>query len=206
MMLHGVNGNISCFSGDAAGSIPVGATNKGMNMLIVNMFGGPGCGKSTTAAGVFSRLKLDGYNVEYVSEFAKDLTWEQRSETLGNQIYIFAKQYHRLWRLTNKVDIVVTDSPLIMSLAYGNPTQALIDLTVESFDSFNNINFMIDRVKGYNPKGRNQTEEQAIEKDIEIKNILELYTQSGIEYFAKGDKTGIEDVYQILRLNFLINK
>lgn len=43
-----------------------------MPTLVVNLFGGPGSGKSTGAAYVFARLKMLGYNAELVTEFAKD--------------------------------------------------------------------------------------------------------------------------------------
>lgn len=45
--------------------------------LVINMFGGPCTGKSTTATAVFSLLKMHDVNIEYTSEFAKDLTWEK---------------------------------------------------------------------------------------------------------------------------------
>ena len=48
------------------------------NSLTVNLFGGPGTGKSTTSAAVFSLLKMHGVNAELITEFAKDLTWEKR--------------------------------------------------------------------------------------------------------------------------------
>ena len=35
-----------------------------MPTLVVNLFGGPGSGKSTGAAYVFARLKMLGYNAE----------------------------------------------------------------------------------------------------------------------------------------------
>src|SRR5262245_20723095 len=60
--------------------------------LTVNLFGGPGCGKSTNAALVFGKLKNDGINVELVTEFAKELTWEGRSGALRFQPYVTAKQ------------------------------------------------------------------------------------------------------------------
>ena len=36
--------------------------------LIINMFAGPGAGKSTTEEELFYKLKHDGYNVELVIE------------------------------------------------------------------------------------------------------------------------------------------
>ncbi len=39
------------------------------------MFGGPGTGKSTSAAGLFFKMKLAQMEVELVTEYAKDLVW-----------------------------------------------------------------------------------------------------------------------------------
>ena len=41
-------------------------------MLVVNLTGAPGAGKSTGAAYVFSQLKMRGINCELVTEYAKD--------------------------------------------------------------------------------------------------------------------------------------
>ena len=60
-------------------------------MLVVNLFGVPGAGKSTGAAYVFSKLKMKGINAELVTEFAKDIVWENNSRGLKNQEYIFGK-------------------------------------------------------------------------------------------------------------------
>ena len=38
------------------------------NTLIVNLFGGPGTGKSTLMARIFSELKVQGYDCEMVTE------------------------------------------------------------------------------------------------------------------------------------------
>lgn len=44
------------------------------NTLVVNLLGGPGCGKSTGAAYIFSQLKMRNIDAELVTEFAKDKT------------------------------------------------------------------------------------------------------------------------------------
>ena len=65
-------------------------------MIVVNLFAGPGSGKSTTCAGVFSKLKLAGVNCEMALEYAKDKVWENSLDVLDDQIYVFGKQLHRL--------------------------------------------------------------------------------------------------------------
>ena len=80
-------------------------------MLVVNLFAPPGSGKSTMAAHIFAKLKQANINCELVTEFAKDLTWENRQNTLENQLYVFAEQHHRVNRLKKQVDVVITDSP-----------------------------------------------------------------------------------------------
>ena len=151
--------------------------------IIVNLFGGPGSGKSTTAAGLFHKLKINGINCELVTEFAKHITWKEDYNTLKNQIYVFAKQHDRMFHLKGKVDVIITDSPIIMGLSYCN--WDIIPHSFEQFvvDEFNNpnavnINYFINRVKKYNPSGRSQTEEEAKEKDMQIKSLLNKYDVS----------------------------
>ena len=60
-------------------------------MIIVNLFGAPGAGKSTLAAYIFSKLKMRDINVELITEFAKDKTWEKNFSALKNQAYMFGK-------------------------------------------------------------------------------------------------------------------
>jgi len=162
-------------------------------MLIINIFGGPGSGKSTTAAGVFSLLKLHGVNAELVTEFAKDLTWEQRYKTLENQYYIWAKQYHRMWRLRDNVDVVITDSPLILSLMYGEICDTHRQTVLNTFrNTFENMNYILERVKEYNSKGRNQTEEEAREIDGGVQYMLDM---ENVPYkVVTGDYSGINNI------------
>ena len=148
--------------------------------ILVNLFGGPGCGKSTTAAGVFSLLKIHNVNCELVTEYAKDLTWEKRYKTLGNQYYVWGKQHHRLWRIKEEVDVIVTDSPTILGLIYGKNThESFANLVLASFNEFENMNYLLKRLKIYEPEGRNQTENES--KSIDIK-VIKLLLKYGIKY------------------------
>jgi hypothetical protein len=140
--------------------------------LIVNLYAGPGTGKSTCMAGVFCELKLRGVNYEMAPEFAKEKVWENSIETLDDQIYVFGKQLHTIRRLLGKVDIIITDSPLLFSIHYGNKEhEAFKRLVVEVYRHYLNLDIFLERRKKYNPAGRLQTEEEAIGIDSKIKDL-----------------------------------
>ena len=146
-------------------------------MFVVNLYGGPGTGKSTTAAGVFSGLKMRGCNVELVTEVAKDLVWGERMFDLSNQILVFGEQYHRLFRLKGKVECIITDSPLFLSVVYGeNETDTFKALVQEKYNEFENVDIFLEREKEYNPIGRTQkTEEEAVEVDKKVIDGLQQF-------------------------------
>lgn len=151
-------------------------------MLIVNLFGAPGAGKSTLAAYIFAKLKMAGVNAELVTEFAKDKTWENNQKALANQVYVFGKQLYRITRCQDDVDVIVTDSPLLLSVIYNHSDilgEDFNNLVYKVFSSYNNANYFINRVKKYNPKGRSQTEEESDEIAVEVKEMLNKY---GVDY------------------------
>lgn len=144
-------------------------------MKVINLFAGPGAGKSTTAAGLFYLMKNAGMNVELVTEYAKDLTWEKRFDMLTDQLYVLAKQNRRLQRLEDQVDFVVTDSPILLSYHYVTPDYLPLhfrNLVIELWDQYDNYNIVIERVKPYLKKGRSQDEDEAKEIDIKINKML----------------------------------
>lgn len=152
------------------------------NTLVVNLIGGQGSGKSTMMANLFSWLKWHNVDCEMCSEFAKELVWEERKQTFKDELYIFAKQNHRLFRCNGKVDVIVTDRPLIMSIAYnqvyGNAEKqkwntAYEDTVLHTFNQYNNLNIFLKRVKPFNPNGRNETLAQALKFDIAFKSLLD---------------------------------
>lgn len=142
--------------------------------IIVNLFAGPCVGKSMMMGGLFFELKMRGIDCEMSPEFAKDKVWEESYKTLDNQMYIAGKQLHRLTRLTNKVDVIITDSPLLVSLYYGmNEPESFKKLMIDQFNKCNNFNILFERTSKYNPNGRMQTEEGAIKIDKSILSLIE---------------------------------
>jgi nicotinamide riboside kinase len=176
--------------------------------IIVNIFGGPGAGKSTAAAGVFYELKRKFVNCELVTEYAKDKVWQESTSILNNQIYVFGKQHNRIFHLKNKVDVIVTDSPFIMGLVYADydiVAPSFEQLVVDEFKATDviNLNYIIKRVRRYAPEGRLQTEADAKKKDKEIVDLLKTHS---IEHTVlKGKESTVplivDDVMEILENN-----
>jgi hypothetical protein len=171
-------------------------------MKVINLFGGPGSGKSTTAAGLFFKMKMSDEisSVELVTEFAKDLVYAERLKELRpeNQMYVTTKQYSRLNRLIGNVDYVITDSPIIQGLLYTtwNYFPSFKPLVKEIFDSFENINIFLNRTKPYKTYGRAQTE---CEADIVSFNILIFLKNNNIPYITvDGDKDAPDTIYKYI--------
>ena len=167
--------------------------------IVVNLFGAPGAGKSTGAAEIFSALKKAGINAELILEFAKDKTWEHNMKALSVQEYVFGKQSYRLARCRDDVDVIVTDSPLPLSIIYN--TNPALDISFERtviniFETYENMNYYVNRVKPYNPKGRNQTESESDALATPIKNLLyENYiSYTEINGDDEGHKSVVKDV------------
>jgi hypothetical protein len=149
-----------------------------MKTKTINLFGGPGSGKSTAAAGLFHLLKLRGENCEIVTEFAKHMTWKEDFNTLQNQIYVHAKQHDRMFHLEGKVDYIITDSPTIMGLIYCDWSRfpkSFEQLARDLFFQADNLCYFIERTKTYQQAGRSQSEEEARQKDQDILLLLEKH-------------------------------
>lgn len=172
-------------------------------MIVVNLFAGPGSGKSTTCAGVFSKLKLAGVNCEMALEYAKDKVWENSLDVLDDQIYVFGKQLHRIKCLNDKVDIIITDSPILLSSIYNKEESNYFDdLIVEQFHKFNNLNYYVVRDESFDMTGRIHNHEESLEKDNQIKALLNKYDISyKMVYKHNGVDTIVNDVMKILNLD-----
>lgn len=168
------------------------------NTIIVNLYGGPGTGKSSGAAYIFAKLKMAGVDAEYVTEFAKDKVWEGSQEAFRCQFYITGKQSFRVSRCFGKLDVIVTDSPIRLGKIYadlnGRPQLGLA--CVEEADQYrgSTIEIFLERVKPYNPNGRNQTEEESKEIDKTIRKMLD---DQGVPYAVmRGEQSGYERVFE----------
>lgn len=147
-----------------------------MSTIVINLFGEPGAGKSTTAMDITARLKRKGINAEYVSGFAKDKVYENNGGVFKHQEYLFGKQSFKMGRVRDKVQVMVVDSPLILCIIYNNDETLgeNFNKTVRDvFNSYTNRNYLLIRNHIYEDEGRFQNEEEALEVRKQIINALD---------------------------------
>ncbi len=166
---------------------------------VINLFAGPGAGKSTTAAGLFFTMKTLGYKVELVTEFAKELVYEGATATLNDQLYVLMEQDKRQRRLVGQVDWIITDSPLILAEIYvnGDSTRRLA-ITAEAwsrFKRYNNVNVFINRIKPYADYGRNQSEDEARIIDEKLRDL----TAGMIDEIVPGSPEGVAQLMTAIK-------
>lgn len=146
-------------------------------MVVINLWGAPGSGKSTTAGGLFFLMKINKKKVEQVHEYAKDLIYEKNFFLLADQNHVLAEQNRRQNRLAGSCDFAITDSPLLLSAIY-QPTdysKEFLPFVMAQFDLYDNLNYFLHRVTDYEKIGRRHNEEQSQQKENEIRSLMERY-------------------------------
>jgi hypothetical protein len=169
------------------------------DLTVINILGGPGVGKSTTAAGIFYELKKLHLKVELVTEFVKDRIYEGHLGCIADQIYIFGQQQRRISRLVGHVDYVITDSPLILSCLYSQlDSQTFNKLVYEVFSEYRNCNLLLERTDiPYTTHGRLQDLTQAKELDRKLVGILQTFN---IDYKTlRAGNESVEEAVKILK-------
>lgn len=113
---------------------------------------------------------------------------------------MFSEQYSRMQRLENQVDVVITDSPLLLSLYYGvGQPESFRELIIDYSNNLGQDHFHIflERKKRYSNNGRMQTFDEAIEIDKSVKHILREYNVKFNEFPAT------EGGYQLIYENIM---
>lgn len=173
---------------------------------VINLYGGPGTGKSTSAAYIFYRLKTLGYVAEYVQEYVKSWAWEGKEVGAYDQVTLLAEQTAREHRLYGKVDVIVTDSPVWLCAYYGDrhlPSALAggINGYVRGFyrhcekeDGVKHHHVFLKRTKAYVAKGRYHTEGEAKEIDVHLKEYLR---GNNVSFDTSGtDTDALDEVIQ----------
>ena len=173
---------------------------------LINLFGGPGIGKSSIAAGIFYKLKKKHISCNNPYEFPKTLAWDNNIPAIKDQLYVFANQHRGIAQSYGKVDYIIIDSPILFSKIYhsyyteGYPAEFYGDsfhkMILELHNKYDNINILLERAEGvHNEEERFQDYEESLVIDDLCKKILD---ENNIPYHTV--KVGKNTVKEILKL------
>jgi nicotinamide riboside kinase len=150
--------------------------------LILNFLGQPSSGKTSLSVKLFAKLKELNLNVEYSPEVVKTWCYTGQKVTKYDQYYLFGSEIYQQSRLFNAVDIIISDSSPILAAFYNyyyNSGDSSLSPACKEFyrkvaeDNIKVMNFFLPRKKKYVAKGRYQTEEQANEVAVDLRNWLD---------------------------------
>jgi hypothetical protein len=180
--------------------------------VIVNLFGGPGIGKSSIASGLTYRLKKNHITCDNPYEFPKLLAWDENKSAISDQLYVLANQHRGIVKSFGKVDYIILDSPILLSLIYKDyynkeresdyPSKLyganFDNMILDIHNGYRNINILLKRTEGnHNEKERYHNLEQSLELDNMIQESLD---NNGVEYFiVEIGKYTVRDIYRIIK-------
>lgn len=165
----------------------------------INLFGGPGAGKSGGSGIHFGLLKRKHVSIELAREVVKDWVYQGRKIHPLDQVSLLGMQWNEEHKfLGHGVKNVITDSPIFLGYIYSKlyasdygMHEHILELVNACEKEYPSINIFLNRGdKPYDPNGRLQTLGEAKEIDELIK--LEM-DQLNIKYyeFATNDDEGI---------------
>ena len=176
---------------------------------IINLFGGPGIGKSSIASGLTYKLKKKHITCDNPYEFPKLLAWDENHSAIRDQLYVLANQHRGIVKSYGKVDYIILDSTILLSLTYRNyyksnqyPATLYGDtfdkLVLETFNQYENINILLERGEGnHNEKERYQSLDESKELDKAIE--LSMISNNIPYYVVKVGKNTVKDILKILK-------
>ena len=148
---------------------------------VVNIIGGPGCGKSLFSAAIMLHLHQHHKTVEQLPDHARLLVWRGDHDALRNQYQIALQQFRMLELLHTQVQYLVCECSLPQLLYYNaHYADNVCDIArtraqiLQWYGRHDNINVLVERGDGpYVQAGRRQDEEGARAVDRALRVLLD---------------------------------
>ena len=154
-----------------------------MKSCVIQLIGSPASGKSTAAAHLYTALKCMGIDTELSLEYIKPLVYKGIKITPYTQYYIFGHEIEQQASLFNKVSCIISDSSPLLASFYqwyytkkNTLAEACRDFykTAEEKNDVQFLNFFLPHREDYNPNGRIQDKEGALEVERLLRAYLEV--------------------------------
>jgi nicotinamide riboside kinase len=177
---------------------------------VINLFGGPNTGKSVLALQLVAKLKLEisDLSIEYLGEFAKSFAYSGQQIVGFNQLWVTMNQAKLLLDMLNSgVDLIITDSPVLLGLVYARKYKSeYLSSVYELVNTFTDLygryslNLILDRSDSilYQQIGRFESE---FESKLIDSQISELVSEEMKLPYLVVDPTKFKDVYSLVRAN-----
>lgn len=177
---------------------------------IINLFAGPGAGKSTQASGLFFEMKKLGYNVEMPYEYPKLLAWEHNKSAIKDQLYVTANQHRNIARIYGQVDYIIIDSPILFALVYKDRyndspeypatfySNKFDEFIIDLHNHYDSLNILLQRNPSmFKEEGRLQNLSESMDIDNDIVNMLDKHS---IQYHkVEVNDSTIEKIIGLLK-------
>ena len=139
--------------------------------------------------------------MEYVQEFAKDLTYNNLLEKyIPNQSYIIAEQYKKIYDLIEQVDYIVTDAGIEISAFHASQESKVVeDLAWYLRNKTEQITIFIERDEDvkYDKNGRIESEQESQEIGEKLENYLQ---QNNVNYYkVVGTQNAIIKALELIK-------
>lgn len=163
------------------------------NTIFINLVGGPGCGKTTTAAALFSELKKTPMKVEFLREPIQHHIYENNTLMMSNQIPLFGEDLLQIYSLDGKVDIVIRDTSLLNNIVYDREDNSLFHaLVIQEYKKLRNIDFFINRGSiPFEEYGRIHNYEESVALD---QRIIDVYRFANVPLIEVNVETAVDEI------------
>lgn len=171
--------------------------------MVINLFAGPNTGKTGTAGGLLNTFKAQHLTCGLVCEFAQERIWAGERKAIECQPYITGVQMYRQHILLGEVDYIITDSPILLGIHYGEfgKTESWEQCVTEWFKLFTNINIFLVRYSDtaeFDDSGRIHNLEQSLELDCCIRSTLDKYNIPYSVVQVKEDNSHVDEIQAIV--------
>ena len=172
-------------STDVANPPIIPGTQHRNKAIVINIFGGPGAGKTMMASRLFTALKSHHMEVANPEEYAKRAVWRGEGHLLDEQLILAGQIWKSLFETRNAVDIIILDSPLLLAAIYGKDKED--EHFAKAIASFHQkdtrLNILLKRMTAshYDTRGRRENEFEATQIDVAVQNKLQELQEPYLE-------------------------